>query len=1154
MNFLYDNLLNSQGFEKIISLVKNKENVRSFGLIPEASFHIVSGLFKASSKSVVLVLDDESKGDEVSDGLVNLGFDAVLFQKREEVLYLIDAESREKNIERLKTLYSLVSGDKKIIITSIEALKEKIIGADFFLENIITLKLEDSYEINEIKEKLLDIGYQVTDLVEGAGQFSSRGGILDIFSPQYDNPIRIEFFGDEIDSIRFFDKQSQNSIENIEVAEIIPANEIFITKDIKESVKKKIETSLNKSKLEGEERENLESKFLRLIDEIDEGLENIDLCIPFMEDRLTSVADYFYDSLIYFEDIQRSLERGESADSFFEVKFKDLFERGELLAEHADIRFRNPDLREALSETPKIYNSVFTSVVQDLEFSEIVKFTMRSLAGFNKRLDLFSQEVKDYSLKGYKTVIFSGTRERAEILLKDLSESLVPVSIKENYNEEIKSSEVFISPSHAPAGFLYDDFKFLVFTEKEIFSKGRKSRRKKKEAGGAALSFSDLKIGDYVVHEMHGIGIYEGVKNLEIDGAKKDFLSIGYSGSERLYIPIDQLNLIQKYIGTDTSKPKVNKLTGTEWKKTTAKAKKQLEVMAEQLIELYARRRERAGYQFSPDGPWQKDFEDFFHYEETDGQLRAAIDIKEDMESSKPMERLLLGDAGYGKTEVALRAAFKAISDGKQVAMLAPTTILTEQHYNTAKDRFSNFPVNIESLSRFRSKKEQEKTVEKLRKGLVDFVIGTHRLLSKDVQFKDLGLLIIDEEQRFGVKHKERLKELKENVDVLTLSATPIPRTLHLSLSGIRDISVLDEPPEERFPIQTYVMEFNPSIIREAILKEIERGGQVYYVYNKVETMEKELAYLRELVPEVEFDYAHGQMSEKRLEDVMRSFLDGEFDVLLATTIIETGLDIRNVNTIIVEDADKFGLSQLYQLRGRVGRSNRLAYGYMTYRKDKVLSETQEKRLRAIKEYTEFGSGYKIAMRDLEIRGAGSVLGLQQSGHFGNIGYELYVKYLNQAIRKLGGEVVKEDREVKVDIPVDAYIRPDYIPNEIQKLEALKKISAIESEEDLSELTEEFIDRYGDIDKASLNLMNISLIRFLSSKAGLKSLQLKSNMLKLDFYEEESDLNLLNSLIFQYNKRVSFINKDSISFKLKKTDLKEIKEFLSKIIEIRGAK
>lgn len=1154
MNFLYDNLINSQGFKKITSLVDNKENIRSFGLIPEASFHIVSALFKATSKSIVLVLDDETKGGEILEALSNLGFEAVLFQKREEILYLIDAESREKNIERLKTLYSLVNGDKKIIITGIEALKEKIISSDFFLDNILSLKLEDSYEINRLKERLLDIGYQGTDLVEGPGQFSSRGGILDIFSPQYDNPIRIEFFGDEIDSIRFFDKRSQNSIESIKTAEIIPANEIFITREMKESVKEKIETALKKSKLEGEVRENLESKFYRLMEEIDEGLENIDLTIPFIEDKLTSFADYFSGALIYFEDIQRSLERGESADSFFEVKFKDLFESGELLSDHANIRFRNSDLKEELSGSPKIYNSVFTSVVHDIEFREIVKFSMRSLAGFNKKLDLLTQEVKDYSLKGYKTVIFSGSRERADLLLKELSDSLIPVSIKEDFKADIKSSEVFIFPGHAPSGFLYDDFKFVLFTEKEIFSKGRRSRKKKKEGKASALSFSDLKVGDYIVHEMHGIGRYEGIKNLEIDGAKKDFISIGYSGSERLYIPIDQLNLIQKYIGTDTSKPKVNKLTGAEWKKTTAKAKKQLELMAEQLIELYARRSERPGYRFSPDGPWQKDFEDFFPYEETDGQLRAAIDIKEDMESSKPMERLLLGDAGYGKTEVAMRAAFKAISDGKQVAMLAPTTILTEQHYSTAKDRFSNFPVNIESLSRFRSKKEQEKTVEKIRKGLVDFVVGTHRLLSKDVQFKDLGLLIIDEEQRFGVKHKERLKELKENVDVLTLSATPIPRTLHLSLSGIRDISVLDEPPEERFPIQTYVMEFNPSIIREAILKEIERGGQVYYVYNKVETMEKELAYLKDLVPEADFNYAHGQMSEKRLEDVMRSFMEGEFDVLLATTIIETGLDIRNVNTIIVEDADKFGLSQLYQLRGRVGRSNRLAYGYMTYRKDKVLSEVQEKRLRAIKEYTEFGSGYKIAMRDLEIRGAGSVLGLQQSGHFGNIGYELYVKYLNQAIRKLGGEEIKEEREVKVDIPVDAYIRPDYIPNEIQKLEALKKISAIESEDDLSELTEEFIDRYGDIENPTLNLMNISLIRFLSSRAGLKSLQLRSNVLRVDFYEGESDLNLLNSLKFEYNKRVGFINKDSITFKLKKTDLFEIKEFLNKIIEIRGAK
>lgn len=727
----------------------------------------------------------------------------------------------------------------------------------------------------------------------------------------------------------------------------------------------------------------------------------------------------------------------------------------------------------------------------------------------------------------------------------------IEASVILDRNCEIKSSQVFITPASINGGFEYTQLKLIVISDKEIFGVGKKKAKKlKKKDPDKIINLADLKVNDYVVHENHGIGIYEGIEQLNIQGVKKDYLTIRYKGEDKLYVPIDQLNLIQKYIGADGARPKINKLSSTEWVRTKERAKKAVENMAQDLLELYAKRESYKGFAFSKDGEWQRQFEDMFPYEETEGQLRSIQEIKRDMERTKPMDRLLCGDVGYGKTEVALRAAFKAVMDSKQVAFLVPTTILAQQHYNTIKERFANFPVRIDMLSRFRSKAEQKLIIENIKNGVIDIIIGTHRLLSKDVVFKDLGLLIIDEEQRFGVKHKETLKKIKETVDVLTLSATPIPRTLHMSLSGIRDMSVIEDPPEERYPVQTYVVEYNEQMIRDAILKELARGGQVYFVYNRVENIEKMAASLQKLVPEARFGIGHGQMSEKELEKVMISFLEKEIDVLVCTTIIETGLDIANVNTIIIFDADKMGLSQLYQLRGRVGRSNRIAYSYFVYEKNKVLSEVAEKRLRAIKEFTEFGSGFKIAMRDLEIRGAGNLLGTEQHGHIEAIGYDLYVKYLQEAIKKLKGEKVEEQIDTTIDIKVDGYISDKYIEDEEQKIEVYKKIASITSLDEYGELVDELIDRFGDIPDEVHNLMDISYIRYLGSKNNIKDIHQIDKEIVLEFKSIENiSLELLKELSDQYGRRLTFdLSKEpAFKFRWKDNILDELKSLVEKI-------
>lgn len=1160
-NFLIDPLKNLDQYNKLITDIKEKKSpIATYGIIDESIGHFLYALREHTDKQILLVTDNELKSRRIFEDIKYLGYkDVFLLPKGELLFYDIDALSHERTNQRLQVISKLAKGEDLLIITSIEAILNKLISADVFKSYSQDIRLGDTIDLDNLVKKLAEGGYERVNLVEGVGQFSIRGGIIDFFPPHSSNPIRIELFDDEIDSIRTFDIVSQRSIEVLDIAFLSPVKEILIIDNYREIMKDNLEKDLNKALSKSKhnilEKQNIENKFNKYKESLAENLfiSNRDLVLPYIpEEYLSSIIGYLKDDAIVLIDEPNRVE--ESLKNFeedFNIKFADLYEAGELLPSHEKTRYSYVELLYEINERVFIRNSALTSGDNNDRLKAIHKFSIKGMQSYHNKMDLLKEDLNHYKYRGYKIIVLSGTEERGI----RLQETLLDLGIETNYfidkNAEIKSSQVYITEGSIYGGFQYSDLKFIIISDKEVFGAGKKRTAKaRKKDLNKTINLADLNINDYVVHENHGIGRYEGVEQLNIQGVKNDYLTIRYKDKDKLYVPIDQMHLIQKYIGAEGIKPKINKLSSTEWAKTKERAKKAVEDMAHDLLELYAKRESYKGFAFSQDSQWQREFEDLFPYEETDGQLKSIVEIKHDMEKAKPMDRLLCGDVGYGKTEVALRAAFKAVIDSKQVAFLVPTTILAQQHYTNLLERFANFPIKIEVLSRFRTKAQQKFAIDNLRKGLVDIVVGTHRLLSKDIVFNDLGLLIIDEEQRFGVKHKEALKKLKETIDVLTLTATPIPRTLHMSLSGIRDMSVIEDPPEERYPVQTYVVEFNEQMIRDAILKEIARGGQVYFVYNRVETIDKIANRLRELVPEARFITGHGQMGERALENVMVDFLNKEYDVLVCTTIIETGLDIPNVNTIIIHNADKMGLSQLYQLRGRVGRSNRIAYGYFTYEKDKVLSEIAEKRLRAIKEFTEFGSGFKIAMRDLEIRGAGNLLGVEQHGHIEAIGYDLYVKFLNEAVKRLKGEIVEEHVNTTIDIKVDGYISSRYIEDEEQKIEVYKKIASISDIEDYRELLDELIDRFGDVPKAIENLMDISYIRFLGSKNNIKTIYQIDKFVALEFNSINNiSKELIHYLSTEYGKRLEFDLSNDVTFKLKIKDdlLGELKSLIEKI-------
>lgn len=1160
LNMLIDPLKNMLSYNKLIEDIKDfKSPIAISGLMDENIGHIAYALNQHTNKALLLIVHSEAKAKKIYDDIKNFDESVVeLLPDKEIIFYKVDAISSERSIERLRVLSRLVKGEPIIVVTHIDAVLNKFIAPDIFREHSLHLKQDDIVDLEDLSQKLILSGYKRESMVEAVGQFSIRGGIIDFFPPNSEHPYRIELFGDEIDSIRTFDVESQRSIDRVQGVYIPPVKEILITQDYKrniiENMKKELDTILKNEKLDPKIKENLEDKFGEYIGEIEENIyiSNMDMVIPYIPDKyITNILDYFNkNSLVLIDEPNRIEERAENLREQFLMRYSDVLEVGEVLPGHKDINYEYETLIEKIKTRLCILNTAITKVSKKIEPVSLIKFTTKSMQSFHNNMELFSKELNYYKYRGYKVIIFSGSEDRGKGLRSTLMDLDIICEYSDNLNREIKTSQVFIVPGSIQGGFEYPDIKLAVIGHKDIYGSIKEARKVKKKTSKATVSFSDLKIGDYVVHENHGIGQYAGVEQLNIQGVVKDYLVIKYKGNDKLYVPIEQMNLIQKYIGGEAAKPKINRLSSPEWARVKQRAKKAVEDMAKDLLELYAKRETVKGFAFSKDTIWQKQFEDAFPYEETEAQLRSIEEIKRDMEKPRPMDRLLCGDVGYGKTEVALRAAFKAIMDGKQVAFLVPTTILAQQHYNTIVERFSNFPVNVEVLSRFKSPKEQKSIVERLGKGLVDIVVGTHRLLSKDVKFKDLGLLIIDEEQRFGVKHKEALKKIKENVDVLTLTATPIPRTLHMSLIGVRDMSIIDEPPGHRYPVETYVVEFNELLIREAILKELNRGGQVYFVYNRIENIDKIAAQLKKLVPEANIVIAHGQMGEKELEKIMMDFISQKYNVLVCTTIIETGLDIPNVNTIIVYDADKMGLSQLYQLRGRVGRTNRIAYAYFTYEKDKVLTEVAEKRLKAIKDFTEFGSGFKVAMRDLEIRGTGNLLGVEQHGHIETIGYDLYVKFLNQAIKKLKGEEIKETVDTTIDLSVDGYIPSKYIEDEEQKIEVYKKIAAVKEKEDYSELVDELVDRFGDIPKEVENLLDISYIKNNAGDYYIQNITQANRVITLEFSSAKHITpDLIHYLSEKYGKAIGFdLSKTpSFSYRYRKDLLNELKDIIDNI-------
>ncbi len=1079
---LVGSLKNSPEYNGILKAVSEREgNIQVNGLVQASKINIAYSIYKDTSKQMLYVTNTEYEAKKVYEEFSAYLKGKVEFLSSNEILfYSLDARDRKIDARRLKTYFSLFKKEKVIVVTSMEALVRKYVPKKIIMDNVFDLKISQTMDIKELANKLVYLGYQRVNKVEGFGQFSIRGGIVDIFTLLYDYPVRLEFFDDEIDSIRQFDIYTQKSIDKMKKVTVTPSREFIYPEDVTEgieNIKREITDFTDDDVLRNIERIQNKEYF--------DGLENY---VEYLfGDKTESLVEYFNkDAIVIVDDISHCKERYRNIVSEFKDNYTLNLERGLALKKQGELLFELQDIIQRLGKRVGIFNSLLAKSRNDINVKNTFNIDAREISGFSGRLEMFVEEVKTLRHAGYKLIIATGTSDRAKKINTMLLENGIDSIYTSKRNIEIEKSQVLVLAANIGAGFQYPKLKFQVITDKEIVGankSGIKKRKKKKQKNSAKIeSFLELKLGDYVVHENSGIGKYTGINQVSVGGIKKDYLKIVYQGGDNLYVPIDQMDKVQKYVGGDVEKVKLNKLGGTEWTKAKRKVKKEIDDMTKDLIELYAKRESRKGYKFSKDTTWQKEFEDKFPFQETEDQLKAIKETKKDMESSKVMDRLVCGDVGYGKTEVAIRAVFKAVTDGKQVAVLVPTTILAQQHFNTFTERFDGYPIRVEVLSRFRTAKEQKEIIEDAKKGLVDVLIGTHRIVSKDINMPRLGLVVVDEEQRFGVKHKESLKNIKANVDVLTLSATPIPRTLHMSLSGIRDMSIIEEPPQERYPVMTYVIEARDSIIQDEIHRELARGGQVFFVYNRVEGIAEMAARIKRLVPDAQVGVAHGRMSSKELEDTILSFLSKKYDVLVCTTIIETGMDIANANTMIIYDADKMGLAQLYQLRGRVGRSSRQGYAYLMYEKNKVLSEVAEKRLKSIKEFTEFGSGFKIAMRDLEIRGAGDVLGAQQHGHMAVIGYELYVKMLNEAICKIKGEEIIEDIDVEINLSVSAYISSDYISDEITKLEMYKKIATIDSKEDMYEMQEELEDRFSDIPKETQALLNVAYIKSLCKR------------------------------------------------------------------------
>ncbi|MCR5271845.1 MAG: transcription-repair coupling factor [Lachnospiraceae bacterium] len=1137
MNAYTELLGNLVGLNEINDNLNKKPGIHMVsGCIDAGKAHLIYAMGEKAKMRVVVTYDEVRAKEFVEDYKV---FDKnVLYYPAKDILfYQADIHGNVLSNSRIKVLKALADGESYTFVTTYDALMNRNVTPERFLGSGIKIKNGDETELEELKIKLVDMGFENAYQVEASGQFSVRGGILDIYPVGEDNPYRIEFWGDEVDSIRSFDAESQRSIENLDEIEIYPASDILLTGDEKEAGLKKIKADTDRlykkmrEDMKTEEAYRLKTACEEITNAIRDNADmtSADAYLPYFTDETVSFLDFFSDkdTLFFLDEAQRCVERGTATETEFNESMKHRLEKGYVLPGQLDALIPHEQIAAALGRRKTIILMTLEQKVKDFEVKSNTSVQMKSIYPYNNSFELLIKDLKRYGKQKYSVLLMSGSRSRARRLADDIMNEGVNCFFSEETKKAPKPGTVQVCYGKLKRGFEYPGINFAIVSESDIFGQEKKKKKRKKNYDGDHINiFSELSIGDYVVHENHGLGIYKGIEKIEVDHVVKDYIKVEYAKGSNLYILATQLDMLQKYSGGgENKKIKLNRLGGNDWVKTKTRVQSAVKEIAEDLVELYAKRQEMKGFVYGEDTVWQKEFEEMFPFEETEDQTEAIEATKRDMESTKIMDRLICGDVGYGKTEIAIRAAFKATQEGKQVAYLVPTTILAEQHYNTFCQRMKDYPIQIELLCRFRTPSEIKASISRLKKGTADIVIGTHRLLSKDVVYKDLGLLIIDEEQRFGVRHKEAIKKLKNDVDVLTLTATPIPRTLHMSLVGIRDMSVLEEPPMDRLPIQTYVMEYNEEMIREAIGRELARGGQVYYVFNRVKQIEDMTARIASLVPEANVAFAHGQMSERELENIMYSFVNGETDVLVSTTIIETGLDISNVNTIIIHDADNLGLSQLYQLRGRVGRSSRTAYAFLMYKRDKMLKEVAEKRLAAIKEYTELGSGIRIAMRDLEIRGAGSLLGEVQHGHIEAVGYDLYCKMLNDEVRKLKGEASDVDYfETSIDIEIDAYIPSTYITVESTKLETYKRIAGIENEEEREEMTEELIDRFGDPPKSVMNLMRIAEYRAKAHGLYFTDISQKNNEVHLKLYEKAPiRVEKIPEFLGLYGSRMKFI-------------------------------
>lgn len=1066
-------------FEQIKEKSKtNKGILQVSGCMESQKSHLMYGLSGIAPYRLILA-EDERRAREIYEDYRFYDRKVYSYPAKDLLFFQADIHGNLLIRQRMKVIKALLEEKELTVVTSIDGCMDFLESLEKIKEQLIHYESDSTVDIEQLKNQLVALGYERVGQVEMPGQFSVRGGIVDIYCLTEENPWRIELWGDEIDSIRSFDPESQRSLENLEELTIYPAVEHIGDKD------------------------------------------------------MVSFLDYFPEerTIIFLDEPNRLTEKGGAVEEEYRQSRMHREEKGSRnLPENWLCSFEQ--LQKELNKRNCISVCALEPKQAGWKVREKFYLEVKSISAYNNSFELLVKDLHQYKKQGYRIALLSGSRTRAERLAKDLQEEGLAAFYGQDYDREICPGEIMVVYGHAKKGFEYPLIKFAVMTESDIFGQEQKKKKKKNYSGSRIQDFAELSVGDFVVHEKHGLGIYRGIEKVEVDRIVKDYIKIEYRGGSNLYIPATQLDCLQKYSGADASKaPKLNKLGTQEWNKTKSKVRGAVKNIAKELVELYAVRQEKEGYVCGPDTVWQREFEEMFPYEETEDQLSAIEDAKRDMESTRIMDRLICGDVGYGKTEVALRAAFKEVQESRQVAYLAPTTILAQQIYNTFVQRMKEFPVRVELLCRFRTPAQQKKAIEDLKKGQVDVIIGTHRILSKDVQFKNLGLLIVDEEQRFGVTHKEKIKQLKKDVDVLTLTATPIPRTLHMSLIGIRDMSVLEEPPMDRMPIQTYVMEYDEETVREAINRELRRGGQIYYVYNRVTDIADVALRIAKLVPDARVDFAHGQMSERELENVMYSFVNGDIDVLVSTTIIETGLDISNVNTMIIHDSDRYGLSQLYQLRGRIGRSNRTAYAFLMYRKNVMLKETAEKRLAAIREYTDLGSGFKIAMRDLELRGAGNLLGAQQHGHMNAVGYDLYCKMLNEAVKEAKGIHTMEDFETSVDLNVDAYIPDSYISNEFQKLDIYKRIAGIETQQDYDDMLEELLDRFGEPGKAVLNLLAIAKLKAIAHQGYVTEIKQTGKTVRFTLYEK-ARLNTegFPALMQKYRRGLQFKNEQEPKF------------------------